>query len=261
MMFMTLDPQPSGGFEWTQAPWGAALQCRPLAAAARHLFTTGNLRLVDDEREWNMVAAEMDVAPDAVRLIRQVHGVDVAIARSDTGSPWHRPQADIILSDDPSVAIGVRVADCAPVLLADRRLGVVGAAHAGWRGTVRGAAAVAVEALGRTFGSRAQDLIAAIGPCLGPCCGEVGPEVVEAFRAAGHADALLGRWFSRGVSGRPYLDLWRANRDQLEGAGIPPANIHSADICTRTHASLFHSYRAAGTHAGRMAALIQARRG
>jgi len=261
MMFMTLEPQPSGGFEWTQAPWGAVLQCRPLAAAARHLFTTGNLRLVDHEREWSLVAAEMDVAPDAVQLIRQVHGVDVAIARSDAGSSWHRPQADIILSDDPSVAIGVRVADCAPVLLADRRLGVVGAAHAGWRGTVRGAAAVAVEALGRTFGSRAQDLIAAIGPCLGPCCGEVGPEVVEAFRAAGHADALLGRWFSRGMSGRPYLNLWRANRDQLEGAGIAPANIHSADICTRTHAALFHSYRAAGTHAGRMAALIRARRG
>jgi polyphenol oxidase len=241
---------------WTQAPWGTALECVPLGAAARHLFTTGNLRLVDDEREWAAVAACLEVPPTQVRLIRQVHGIAIAVASATTGE-WGRPEADIIISDDPRAAIGVRVADCAPILLADTRLGVVGAVHAGWRGTVKRAAAVAVEALRRTFGSDPADLVAAIGPCLGPCCGEVGQEVVEVFRDAGHTPPDLARWFASGVTGRPYLDLWAANRDQLERAGVPPARIFAAELCTKTHGALMHSYRVHGAGVGRMAAVIR----
>ncbi|MGH9372736.1 MAG: polyphenol oxidase family protein [Vicinamibacterales bacterium] len=256
---MTL-PQPSGGFEWTQEPWGVALRCAPLTIVSAHLFTTANLRLVDDEREWRMVAERVGVEPGQVRLIRQVHGVEVATVRAHGAAEWIRPDADVIVSDDPRAAIGVRVADCAPVLIGDRRLGVVGAAHAGWRGTVKSAAAAAVRAMTATFGSEPSDLVAAIGPCLGPCCGEVGPEVVDAFREAGHSTRDLDRWFATGASGRPYLTLWGANRDQLEGAGVPPSQIHAAQICTKTHASMLHSYRAHGTHAGRMVAVIRAGR-
>ncbi len=252
------EPQPSGGFEWTQEPWGAALRCEPLERVAGHVFTTANLRLIDDEEEWRAVARRMEVEAAEVRLIRQVHGIDVAICRAGDGPPQTRPEADVIISNDPSVAIGVRVADCAPVLLADRRRPVVGAAHAGWRGTVKGAAPTAVRAMVDTFGSDAADLVAAIGPCLGPCCGEVGDEVVDAFRKAGHADADVTRWFAQGRSGRPYLNLWTANRDQLIRAGVPAAQIHVAELCTRSHASLLHSYRA-GERAGRMAAMIRAR--
>ena len=82
---------------------------------------------------------------------------------------------------------------------------------------MQGIAGVAVASLTREFGCRAEDLIAGIGPCLGPCCGEMGPEVVDMFRAAGHDDGHIGRWFRTGASGRPYFDLWRANREQLEG--------------------------------------------
>jgi YfiH family protein len=225
---------------------------------ARHLFTTANLRLTDDEREWAAVADRMGVGPERLRLIRQVHGVDVAVARAGENAPAERPQADVIISDDPTAAIGVRVADCAPVLLADRRLGVVGAAHAGWRGAVQGAAVTAVEAMTRQFGSDPADLVAAIGPCLGPCCGEVGPEVVSAFEAAGHSAAEVGRWFTPGPGGRPYLNLWAVNRDQLAAAGVPASQVHVAEVCTKTHAGLLHSYRA-GERAGRMAAMIRAR--
>ena len=119
-------------------------------------------------------------------LIRQVHGAAVAVAQKDRPEPWRRPEADVVASDDPSNAIAVRVADCAPVLVGDRRTGAVAAAHAGWRGTVQGAAVAAVEALRVSFGSEPTDLVAAVGPCLGPCCGEVGSEVVQAFIDAGH---------------------------------------------------------------------------
>jgi polyphenol oxidase len=116
-----------------------------------------------------------------------------------------------------------------------------------------------VAALKQRFGSRADDLVAAIGPSLGACCGEMGEEVVEAFRAGGHDDESIERWFVREAGRKPHFDLWRANREQLERAGVPPDAIHVAGLCTRTHADVFHSYRAAGPQAGRMAAVIRAR--
>lgn len=230
----------------------------PLADAAPHLFTIGNLRLRDDPADWNAVASEIGVAPGNLRLLRQVHGASVAVARRGGASCWGAPEADIAISDDPCVAIGVQVADCAPILLADRRLGVVGAAHAGWRGTAQCAAAVAVDGMRREFGSSPFDVIAAIGPCLGQCCGEVGEEVADAFRRAGHPEPALSRWFSPGPRGRPMLDLPGANADQLHEAGVPRAQIHVAGLCTRTHAGLMHSYRASGAQAGRMAGIIRA---
>lgn len=234
------------------------LQCLPLLELADHLFTAGDLELRADEREWAGVAERMGVGAEELLLIRQVHRAEVAVVRAGRTGRWDRPDADAIVSNDPATAIGVRVADCAPVLLADRRRGVVGAVHAGWRGTVQEAAAAGVEAMAREFGSQPIDLVAAVGPCLGPCCGEVGPEVVEAFREAGHGEDRIARWFGNGVSGRPYLDLWRANADQLQEAGVEGANIHIAGLCTQTHAASFHSYRATGAKAGRMVAAIRA---
>jgi len=255
-MVMTL-PQPSDGFEWTQAPWGSALRCRPLLAVADHLFTARDLRLGDDPEEWARVADAIGVPAPRLLLIRQVHRNDVAIARRDRSGDWVRPEADVIVSDDPTSAIGVRVADCAPVLLADRRLHVVGAAHAGWRGTVQDAAGAAVRAMTREFGSDPSDLIAAVGPCLGPCCAEVGNEVAEAFRTVPHDPRTRMRWFSDGPSGRLHLDLWTANADQLIAAGLRPEHVHVARLCTRTHADVFHSYRADKENAGRMVGVIR----
>lgn len=255
MMFMP-ELQPSGAFEWTQAAGGRALRCRPLLEHAPHLFTTRDLELRDSDAEWGAVAAAVGVDPARLRLIRQVHGVGVALVRAGADAPLARPEADIVISDDPDTAIGVRVADCAPVLLADTRLGSVAAAHAGWRGTVQGAAARTVAALRDHFGSRPADLIAAIGPCLGPCCGEVGPEVVEAFRHAGHPPGSIARWFQPGRGDRSHLDLGLANRDQLAAAGVPPDRIFDAGLCTKSHAAVFHSYRAEGAAAGRMVGVI-----
>jgi YfiH family protein len=203
------------------------------------------------------VAGALGSCSSAIRLVKQVHRAEVAVARRHSDFEWATPEADIILSDDPGVLIAVRVADCAPILIADPKRRAVAAVHAGWRGTVQGAASAGIAAMEREFGSDPKDLVAAIGPCLDVCCGEVGDEVVEAFRQAGHGEPALDRWFSLGPGGRFHLHLARANRDQLEGAGLRAANIHAAELCTRSFPDVFHSYRAAGANAGRMAALIR----
>jgi len=235
------------------------LQCVPLNDVAAHVFTTTSVRLREDRAEWKKVAEAVDTKLASLQLLHQVHGHAVAVVRQGDPGPSDRPDADIIISSDPSVAIGVQVADCAPILLADRTRAVVGAAHAGWRGARQNVAGTAVRSLQETFGVEPANLIAAVGPCLGPCCGEMGSEVVEEFRAAGHSGADIGRWFTDGPRGRPHFDLWRANADQLERAGVPAASIHLARLCTKCRPDVFHSYRAAGAGVGRMAGVIRAR--
>lgn len=209
----------------------------------------------DDHQEWNAVAALAGVPPASLRLLNQVHGNHVVIADPAAQAP--RPTADGAITADPSLALVVRVADCAPLLMADTRRGVVAAVHAGWRSTMQSIGPGGVAAMGRTYGTRAEDLVVALGPSLGTCCGEMGEEVVDAFRAAGHEAATLERWFIREPGRRPHFDLWTANREQLERAGVPPHAIHVAGLCTRTYPDAFHSYRARGANAGRMAAVIR----
>jgi polyphenol oxidase len=254
-MMLMPDPQPNDAFTWTQESWGRALRCTRLPAP--HLFTSRDLVLRDDEREWSMVAESLGVQNERLLLVRQVHGVHVAIARRGRAGAWPRPSADIILSDDPSVAIGVRVADCAPILLHDPVRHVVAAVHAGWRGAAAGAATAAVAAMHKEFGTEAADLVAAIGPCLGQCCAEVGPEVVEAYRAGGAARTSIAAWFTPGSGDRWHLDLVRANHDQLELAGLNPDSIFASGLCTKTHRERLHSYRGDRDAAGRMLGAIR----
>ena len=234
------------------------LCCRPLAALADHFFTAKDLTLRDDPDEWKIVAAHARVKLEDLLGVRQVHGAGVAVASTDRPCPWSSPEADAIVSNDPSVALAVKVADCVPILLADDTGRAVAAIHAGWRGTAKRAAIAGVEALQAVYGVRPERLTAAIGPCIGPCCYEVGDEVPEALRAAGHHPDILGTWFTRGDDGRLRLDLWRATRDQLEGSGVLPAHVHVSELCTKTHASTFHSYRMSGPAAGRLLGVIRA---
>jgi YfiH family protein len=252
------EPQPSGGFEWTQAPWGRVLRCRPLAALAHHFFTARELMLRGDRQEWNTVAAHAGVRPEDLLGVRQIHGARVATASPERPRPWIAPEADAIISNDPSAAISVRVADCVPILLADDTGRTVAAIHAGWRGTAKRAAIAGVEALHAVYGIRPERLTAGVGPCIGPCCFEVGEEVRDGFRAAGHHPEVLAAWFAHAGPDKLKLDLWRATRDQLEGAGLLPSNIHVSELCTKTHAHAFHSYRAQGPQAGRNIAVIRA---
>jgi copper oxidase (laccase) domain-containing protein len=113
--------------------------------------------------------------------------------------------------------------------------------------------------MGREFGSRPSDLVAAIGPSIGACCYQVGPDVIEAFRAAGAGEAGIGTWFRPEVGGDRFrLDVPGANRDQLIDAGLADPRIHLCGLCTFCHPALFHSYRRDGRGTGRLAGVIRA---
>ncbi len=250
-------------FYWTNEAWGPALRCRGLDPIAPHLFTTRALQL--SSAEGRKVAAHAVGAPE-MAMLTQVHGARVVVVRPGSPRPTATDHGDVLVSDDPGVALAIRAADCVPLLLADERTGAVAAVHAGWRGTAAGAAAAALDAMGAEFGTRPGDVVAAIGPSIGACCYEVGSELVDAFAAAGHARHLIDRWFmtrppARGRRARTalYLDVAGANRDQLVLAGVAEARIHTAGLCTAEHLDVLTSYRAEMEKAGRLAGVIRAR--
>jgi len=186
-----------------------------------------------------------------------VHGAVVRVVRAgELDQP--APDADAAVTRDPGTAVAVVAADCVPVLLADPVTGAVAAVHAGWRGTAANIVGATVATLTREWGVEPSSLIAAIGPSIGPCCYDVGEDLLRAFDEAGHSPVDRAEWFSRDAAGRLRLDLWRANADQLAHAGIRPANIHVAGLCTQTHRDVFESFRAEGDQAGRMAAIVVA---
>lgn len=251
-------PAAPPAFHWTDEPWGAMLRCVPLAAAAHHGFTSRQLQLRPGEVDsagWAAAAASVGCAASRVGRVRQVHGAEVRVVRAGDAGPI--PAADAVITAEAGTAVAVVAADCVPILLADPHTGAVAAVHAGWRGTAANVAGAAVAAMTREFGVRPSALVAAIGPSIGACCYVVGEELPTAFSAAGHAPAQVARWFGRD-GGRLTLDLWTANRDLLVGAGLEPANVHVAGLCTQTHRDVFESFRAEGERAGRMAALIVA---
>ena len=172
-------------------------------------------------------------------------------------------KADGVVTDVPGLPITQRYADCTPVLVYDPRRHAVGVAHAGWRGTVAGVTPALVQAMASHFGSDPADLVAAVGPAIGPCCYEVGPEVVEAAGAvfaAVRGEVLLTQQpplNGNGASGaaRPviHFDLWRANQWQFEQAGVQ--QIEVAGICTRCQRATFFSHRGDHGKTGRFGAV------
>jgi YfiH family protein len=264
---MTAAPRPlplaPEAFYWTSEAWGPALRCRPLEAVAPHLFTSRQLALPSVDA-WRMLSPVVGVPADRFVTLNQVHGRDVVTIHRAIGADAlrqlqeQRPAADAFVSDAPDIAIVVRAADCVPLLIADRASGVSAAVHAGWRGTAARAAVAAIEAMTREFGSRPADLIVAIGPAIGPCCYEVGSELVDAFAAAGHERYLIDRWFRTPRGGRMRLDVPGANRDQLILAGVPEDQIFSAGLCTAEHLDVLTSYRAEKERATRIAGVIRA---
>ena len=257
---MTLPPVPES-FYWTTASWGPALRCRPLDALASHLFTTRQLTLAHAS-DYDALAKAVGAAH--VVALTQVHGAAACVIRRGAPPPDSRPEADVLVSDAPDVAVAVRAADCVPLLMADRATGAVAAVHAGWRGTAARACVAALTAMQREFGTHPKNIVAAIGPCIRPCCYQVGSDLVDAFAAAGHERYLIDRWFStppppHGSHERPQLRLnvAAANGDQLVLSGVPPEQIHDSGLCTAMHLDVLTSYRAEKENAGRIAGVIR----
>lgn len=257
-------PRANPAFHWTHETWGHALRAVPLQPYAQHLFTSSQLRLpahateAERERAWHAIAEALHATRDRIFRVRQVHGREVRVVRAGdhlSADPRALPDGDAIVSNLAGAALVVVVADCVPLLLADPRRGTAAAIHAGWRGTCAGVTGAAIEAMRREWGTEPADLLAALGPSIGPGDYEVGASLVEEFRRAGHAPAIE-RWFSRQGNGSLRLDLWRATVDQLEAAGVPRERIFRADLSTAAHPGWLESYRRDGGTAGRLVAAI-----
>jgi YfiH family protein len=178
--------------------------------------------------------------------LRQIHSNHVLRVN---GFSDRQCEGDALLTDEIGQRIGVRSADCVPLLIADPRTNAVAAVHAGWRGT---AAAIAAKAIGRMveeFGSDPLELHVAIGPAIRECCYEVGPEVVAQLAV------LFPEWRAE-KSTRRQVNLVEANRRTLEQAGVPRAQIYDSGICTKCTPELFHSYRRDPRDPGRMVSSI-----
>lgn len=160
---------------------------------------------------------------------------------------------DGLLTDEPGVVLCTQYADCVPLFFVDPVRRVVGTSHSGWKGTVAAIGAVTVERMCRDYGCRREDILAAIGPSIGPCCFEVDEPVYQAF-------AQMDGWdpaFARARDGGKYdIDLWGVNRHILLNAGLLPSHITVTDLCTRCHPDIFWSHRATGGERGSLAAFI-----
>lgn len=188
--------------------------------------------------------------PNRLFQVSQVHGGDVhaVTASDDPAALPARVQADALVARRPGDAVAIRVADCVPVLLADRRTGHVAAAHAGWRGVAAGVVAAAVNDLRPR---EPDDLVAAAGPCIGPCCFEVGDEVAAQLVAATTASVRVA------TDGRPHVDLHAAVRWQLERLGVLTVDVVGG--CTRCDPERYFSFRRDGARSGRMVGVVAAR--
>ncbi len=245
--------QVDASFRWAHAAAGRILRCEPLSARASHLFTSrdASFRGPEAAGDYDRLAASFGLTRRECVVVKQVHGRAVLVVRPGT-SP-EPIEADAIVSTDPSRVIAVRIADCVPILIADAGGRVVAAVHAGWRGTCAGVAGATVEAI-RTLRVEPDDLMAVLGPSIGPCCYRVDERVRAAFPASDWE-----RWAATDGPEHWRLDLWRANRDQLVSAGVPASAIHVAGLCTAHHLESCFSYRAEGPDGGRMVAAIRSR--
>jgi YfiH family protein len=199
----------------------------------------------------NLSLQALGCSPDSVFDVWQVHGADVVCANAPRPDSESVRQADIILTDKPELTLYMRFADCVPILVHDPRKGVVGVAHAGWMGTLRDVAASTINAMKKQYGSNPADIMAGIGPSIGPDHYEVGSDVIlkvmEKF--GDESDTVL-----KSHSGKIHFDLWKTNQLLLERAGV--GNIEVAKVCTACHTNDWFSHRAEKGRTGRFGALI-----
>ena len=202
----------------------------------------------------------MGVPPETVLAARLTHGNEVSLLRSGREKDWGvelRPvrhgssrverffSTDGVVSDVTGLHFLLTFADCVPLLFHDPVRGVLGAAHAGWRGTAAGVGQAIVETMVRSFGCRAGDIVAGIGPCIGPCCYSVREDVPATF-ALQRREPVVER---RG--GRLHLDLARTNERQLRNCGVRA--VEQAGICTACNTHTFYSHRGEDGRTGRFA--------
>jgi hypothetical protein len=243
-----------------------------------------NLGFTDEDERETVIqnrrlfaeAVSGDAATPLVDL-RQIHSNLVLLASAADASRKKPHDADGLMTNEPGMLLGVRTADCIPILVADRKRSAVAAFHAGWRGTAQRIVESGIGRMRLQFGSMPEDLIAAIGPGIGPCCYAVGEELLSSFESQfAYARSLFHEVYDSDPVRTKYpllfltqrapghseigpslhLDLIEANRRQLLAAGLKPRAIHLIGGCTSCQPEMFFSHRASEGHAGRMMSVI-----
>jgi YfiH family protein len=274
---------------WEKMNWlwhGFSTRCGGLSRAYCADDAPGELNLgftAEDDR--NFVAQNRRLFAEAVSGdpstpvvdLHQIHSNLVVLAHAADASRKQRLNGDGLMSGEPGLLLGIRTADCIPILVADRKRRAVAAFHAGWRGTVQRIVESGIGRMRLQFGSRPEDLVAAIGPGIGPCCYSVGEEVFSSFESQfAYARELFREVYDSDpvrkkypllfmtqrapghmeISPSLHLNLVEANRRQLLAAGLKPRAIHLIGGCTSCHRELFFSHRGSQGHAGRMMSVI-----
>lgn len=214
-------------------------------------FTIGLNGAVENSevlKNRKQLARQLSIPPDAYVFASQVHGKGVAIVSSaDRGKgafdrASYLPGVDAMVTNQPEICIVAQAADCVPILFYDPVKNVVASAHAGWKGTVAKISGEVIKAFKKCYSSKPEDIIVGIGPSIGPCCYEVGCEVVNQVKETfGNIDGII---LQSTKSAKPAFDLWETNYRILIEGGVKPQNIEVAKICTKCNNSEFFSARA-----------------
>ena len=206
------------------------------------------------------LAATIGIPLNRFTIARQVHSGNVSIISEELrgrGCATHKDAinaTDAMVTNVPDICLIILVADCVPMLFFDPSKKVIGVAHAGWQGTLKFVALNTARAMEKAFGSSPRDIMVGIGPSIGPCCYEVGPEVISQVEKVFHTKREYIVKESR--DGHAYFDLRKANLKQLLHAGIRRSNIEMAKLCTCHNTDLFFSYRHQRGDTGRFGAGI-----
>lgn len=217
-----------------------------------------------DKREhvlenYRILCEAVGIDSENLVLSAQTHTNNVlTVTREHCGTGITKPpfsDVDGLITNQKGVALVTQYADCTPLLFCDPVNEVIATSHAGWRGTAKLIGKVTVEKMCSEFGCKPQNIIAAIGPCIGKCCYEVDDPVYNSFREIPFLDT--NDFLTMKPNGKFMLDLVEANRRILINAGIKPENIDCSDICTNCNCEDLHSHRATGGKRGNLAAIIQ----
>jgi YfiH family protein len=224
----------------SQSPW-ASLNLGGTVGDSKENIVENRKRMFD----------VLQLPVNSLHDVWQVHGTKVKFAENPRPLDQPHEKADIIITDKPGITLLMRFADCVPILLFDPIKKVIGIIHAGWVGTVKRIAAIAVDAMKVQYGVNPSNILAGIGPSIGPDHYEVGYEVLQMVKA-GFSDKTTS--LIKTSNGRSFLDLWKTNELVLQGSGV--IKVEVAGLCTACNLSEWYSHRGEKGKTGRFAALI-----
>jgi YfiH family protein len=222
--------------------------------ASNNLSPFAEDNAADFRQNQHALCEFLGIEPSQLIIPYQIHGAEIRVITGSFSTFRDDEKAaflhgvDALITDIPDICIGVTTADCVPLLFFDPKQQVIAAAHAGWRGTRERIAAKTINSMTGTYKCRTEDILVFIGPSISPKVYEVGKEVVQRFENEGFDIQEIVEFREDAC----FLDLWKANRIQLEESGVLPRHIEIAELCTYTLHDRFFSARRLGIRSGRM---------